>query len=276
MPGKFELHCHSSYSKGATIPCEGIPSPREIVREAKRLGLSGVAITDHSSTAAWDLAKKEARKQGIIFIPGLELETQRGQVIGLGISERIEDGLSLDEALERIGEQGGIAIAPHPFDLRGHGMRNAIKHLDVVEVFNALCTDRIVNRFAEMKARKLGKIMVCGSDAHTLPMLGTAINIIDAQDLDSLLKEIKGGRAGMVRKYIPVREIVEWNRQRFARSYQYLLGYMKENYSRPKLRISRGLLNTFIKSESGFWILAAKASLPLVSAYGAIKLFWDL
>lgn len=276
MPGKFELHCHSSYSKGKAIPVEGIPSPREIVRRAKRIGLSGVAITDHSNTGAWESAGREAKRLGIIFIPGMELETLQGQVIGLGLSECIEDNLPLDEALDRIREQGGLAIAPHPFDLRGHGIRNGIKKLDVVEAFNALCTDRIVNRFAEMKARGLGKSMVAGSDAHTLGMLGTAPNIVEAQGLDSLLREIRMGRAGMVKSYIPVREIVEWNRQRFARSYRYLMGYMRENYSGPKLRISRGLLDTFINSKSNFWTFAAKASLPLISMYGGIRLLWDL
>ncbi len=273
---KFELHCHSHYSKGLTIPYEGIPSPAEIVRKARELGFSGVAITDHSSTRAWDSAGKEARKQGILFIRGLELETREGQVIGLGISERIKDDLPLEEALDRIREQGGLAIAPHPFDLRGHGIRNSIKHLDAVETFNALCTDRLVNRFAEMKARRLGKPMVCGSDAHTLEMLGTAPNLIDARDLDSVLKEISKGRVEIVKNYIPVRYIVEWNRQRFAKSYQYILNYMKENYSSPRLWVSGKLLNTFINSKSNFWTLAAKASLPLLSIYGIFRLLWDL
>lgn len=276
MPGKFELHCHSHYSKGTTIPCEGIPSPVQIIKRVKMLGLSGVAITDHSSTGAWDSARKEARKQGMIFIPGIELETQGGQVIGLGISEMIEDNLPLDEALECIRGQGGLAIAPHPFDLKGHGIRNAIKHLDVVEVFNALCIDRIVNRFAEMKAGKLGKSMVCGSDAHTLEMLGTAPNLIEARDLDSLLKEIRKGRTEIVKRYVPVKTIVEWNRQRFAKSYNHVLDYMKKRYSRPKFWISRKLLNTFINSKSNFWTLTAKTSLPFISLYGGIRLLRDL
>lgn len=276
MLGKFELHCHSKYSKGLTIPHEGIPSPAEIVRRAKRIGLSGVAITDHSSIKAWDSARREARKQGILFIPGIELETQQGQVIGLGISGHIKDNLPLSEALENIKEQGGLAIAPHPFDLRGHGIRNKIKHLDIVEVFNALCSDRLVNRFAEMKARKLGKKMTCGSDAHTLDMLGTAPNLIDAQDLDSLLKEIGKGRVEIIKRYIPLRQIVEWNRHRFAKSYDYMLNYMKESYSRPRLWVSRRLLNTFINSKSNFWTLAAKTSLPFIGIYGSLRLLWDL
>jgi predicted metal-dependent phosphoesterase TrpH len=272
MFSRFELHCHSNYSKGATIPSEGIPSPRDIVRRARDIGLSGVAITDHSSIGSWDSARKEARKQGMMFIPGIELETQEGQVIGLGISEYIKEGLPLDEALDQIRAQGGVSIAPHPFDIRGHGIRNKIRNLDVVEAFNSLCTDRIVNRFAEMKARRLGQPMVCGSDAHTLDMLGVAPNLVEAQDLDSLLRAIKKRGAEMVKRYIPIREIVEWNRQRFAKSYDYMMGYMKERYSRPMLWVSRGLLNTFIESKSNFWTLTAKASLPFLGLYGSIRL----
>jgi predicted metal-dependent phosphoesterase TrpH len=276
MKGKFELHCHSHYSKGVTIPHEGIPSPAEIVRRARRIGLSGVAITDHSGIRGWDSARREAKRQGIVFIPGIELETLSGHVIGLGISGEVKDNMPLPETLDAIREQGGLSIAPHPFDLRGHGIRNGIRHLEVVEAFNALCSDRLVNRFAEMKARKLGKPMVCGSDAHTLDMLGASLNLIDAKDLDSVLKEIRRGRVEMLKGYAPLRSIVEWNRERFAKSYDYMLDYMRESYSRPMFWVSNRLLNTFIKSKSGFWTIAARASLPLISLYGCFRLLFDL
>jgi hypothetical protein len=76
----------------------------------------------------------------------------------------------------------------------------------------------------------------------------------------------------MVKRYIPVREIVEWNRQRFAKSYEYVMGYMRERYSRPRLWVSRGLLNTFIASKSNFWTFTAKASIPFLGLYGSIRL----
>ena len=69
-------------------------------------------------------------------------------------------------------------------------------------------------------------------------MLGVAPNLAEAQDLDSLLKALRKGRTEMVKRYIPVREIVEWNRQRFAQSYDYMMGYMKERGKYPTISIT--------------------------------------
>ena len=49
-------------------------------------------------------------------IPGIELSTSDGEVVGLYIWENIPAGLSLLGAVERIKGQGGIVYLPHPFD----------------------------------------------------------------------------------------------------------------------------------------------------------------
>ena len=76
---QFEIHCHTNHSKGSKIPTEVMMSPKEVVRLAKKRGIDGLAITDHKVTTAWDEARREAKKQGIIFIPGQEIETSDGQ-----------------------------------------------------------------------------------------------------------------------------------------------------------------------------------------------------
>ncbi|MDR1374827.1 MAG: PHP domain-containing protein [Treponema sp.] len=79
----IDLHTHSRASDGSL-------HPDELIREAARRGLRAIALTDHDTIGGLDRAKDEARKQGIIFIPGIEIEIERQvtgefHLLGLGI-----------------------------------------------------------------------------------------------------------------------------------------------------------------------------------------------
>ena len=65
---KFDLHAHTTASDGTLAPAE-------LVGLAKRLGLSGIAVTDHDTTAGWAEAEAEGRRLGVEVIPGLEINT---------------------------------------------------------------------------------------------------------------------------------------------------------------------------------------------------------
>ena len=52
----WDLHCHTVFS-------DGTRTPREMVQEAKSLGLHGVAIADHDTTAGWEEAGPAARSR---------------------------------------------------------------------------------------------------------------------------------------------------------------------------------------------------------------------
>lgn len=66
--GMFDLHTHSLISDGTT-------TPSEIAIQAASIGLAGFALTDHDTTAGWAEARTEALRQGIEFLPGIELTT---------------------------------------------------------------------------------------------------------------------------------------------------------------------------------------------------------
>jgi predicted metal-dependent phosphoesterase TrpH len=69
--GRFDLHTHSTVS-------DGTQPPGEVVAEAARAELAGLALTDHDSTAGWADAIASARAHGIGLIPGVELSTRSG------------------------------------------------------------------------------------------------------------------------------------------------------------------------------------------------------
>lgn len=270
---KFELHCHSHYSKGSKIPWEGIASPRDIIRFAKKNGLSGVAITDHDTIQSWKEAASEARKLGIIFIQGEEISTANGHTIALGINEPIPSGLSVEETVEKIHEQGGLAVAPHPFDLKGDGLKNKMEKTDVIEVFNALNIDKISNWFTGIKAKNLGKPLISGSDAHTKETIGLASNVIEAHDVDSLIKQIKRGNVEFERNYMTSKMIVEWTRERLTLSYFDILQYISENYTPPRAWISRFFLNKFIVSRNRSWNILADVGLNVSRLYEGMRIW---
>jgi predicted metal-dependent phosphoesterase TrpH len=251
---RFELHCHSCYSKGKKIPWEGIPSPKETIRHAKNAGLSGIAITDHNSSGGWKEAAAEAKRLGIVFIPGIEIDSASGHIIGLGVNEKVERDLSADETIEKIRQQGGIAIAPHPFDGEGYGIRHEFTKTDAVEVFNSFDVDRIGNFITARKAGKLGLRVVVGSDAHTLEMIGNSVIKADADDMDSVLKNIKNGSVMLEKRYIETWKIIRWLQERMGRSRNDLMGYIEKNYSGPKAAVSKFLVREFLKNpESVSW-----------------------
>ncbi|MBN2330203.1 MAG: PHP domain-containing protein, partial [Candidatus Aenigmarchaeota archaeon] len=135
---KFELHCHSTHSRGSKIKWEGTASPTQIAGTLKRLGFGGFAITDHDSIGSWHEARRAAKGLGLVFIPALEVSTLSGHLIALGISEQVKSGLTLEETIDLVHDQGGITVAPHPLDVREEGIRKEFHKADAVEVFNSL------------------------------------------------------------------------------------------------------------------------------------------
>ncbi len=267
---EIELHAHTHHSRGKKIPVEAFMSPTDLVREAKRLRLDAVAITDHSTSEGWKEALEAGKKHGIIVIPGIEIETEGGHLIGLNLNEFIPDKMSVEETVGRIREQGGLSVAPHPYDLRREGIRDSFTKADAVEVFNSINIDRISNRIAEKRARQEGKPMVVGSDAHSREMLGRSINRVKADSLDSAMREIKSGRVGFTRSYIPMEVMVSWTRDRMLHSYPDILEYISRNYSWPRSSISRYLLKSFVMSDHPGWIRFGNFSLWMARRYGSL------
>jgi len=266
---RIELHCHSHHSHGTKLPIEGIPSPREIVKRAERIGLGGVAILDHNSFRAFREGRAEARRRGILLIPGEEMTSGKGHVLGIGISEFIPGGLSLEETIERIHEQGGLAIAPHPFDVKGDGIGEGFRKCDAVEVFSSMNLDRFSNFLAEKKAGSMPR--TAGSDAHTLEMLGNSVNIIDADSVDSVLREIRKGRVSYLRGYARAGQIRRWAYQRLSGSREIAVEYVNGNYSPLKRWVSLRLMDRFLENQGGVFSFLAKFGISCSCGYGAVK-----
>ncbi|MFH1761753.1 MAG: PHP domain-containing protein, partial [bacterium] len=67
-----DLHIHSLHS-------DGIWSVREILSNAKKLGLRAVSITDHDTVKALDIAQEISKEYSIEVVPGIELSSTHKQ-----------------------------------------------------------------------------------------------------------------------------------------------------------------------------------------------------
>jgi hypothetical protein len=70
-----DLHTHSYYS-------DGLMSPKELVRLAKKRKIKNIALTDHDSVNGVNEAIKEGKKVGVRIIPGVELRTDLSEILG--------------------------------------------------------------------------------------------------------------------------------------------------------------------------------------------------
>jgi len=177
---KIDIHTHSSYS-------DGVNTPGEMVRYAKKIGLDGIAITDHNVIDGAIKALKY-NSEDFTVIPGIEVSSEEGHILGLGITELIERAIPAEEVVERIHELGGIAIAAHPYDRFRSGVGDLIYKIDfdAIEVINGrtILTTRDMRKIAKnIKLPKVG-----GSDAHSLDELGSVSIVVDNDPIESILK----------------------------------------------------------------------------------------
>ena len=180
--GKADMHLHSLYSDG-TVSVQALLDHAEAATD-----LDVIAITDHERIDG-ALRGREIHAAGdysFEFVVGEEVTTRRGHVLALFISERIPALRPLPETIERIHDQGGIAIAAHPMApltpslgtrslLAVHGTPDRRQRLDGIELMNPSAAGR-ARRTARsrLNAEVLRLAEVGNSDAHVLEGIGTA------------------------------------------------------------------------------------------------------
>lgn len=197
QPLKLDLHNHTYYS------ADGLMSPAALLGAAKAKGIACVAVTDHNTVEGALEAVRLADADLTLprVIPGIELSTMDGEVVGLYVWENIPAGLSLFEAVERIRGQGGIVYLPHPFDRLRRGSVSRRERLraaelaDIVEVVNGRALCRRAGDKSLALAARLGKAQGAGSDAHRAAEVGTASVVVEAfPSQDILVSLINRGR----------------------------------------------------------------------------------
>jgi len=196
---KIDLHVHTHYSYDSLI------TPEDLVFYAKKRGLDGVAITDHDRT---DGALKIAKETDVLIIPGIEVSSSNGHVLGLNAQEPIPQGLSADETVDRIHEAGGMAVACHPVGFfKGKLGKHINSKFDAVEVINSSAFPfNYAVKNSQKIASQLGLTKVGGSDAHYGPEIGCAYTVVEAElEVEKIIKALRKGLCQPFGRAIPLK-----------------------------------------------------------------------
>ena len=177
----LDMHVHSTCSRDSLIQVN------DILKIWETLGILSV-ICDHNTTHGSELLSREIRMRGC-DIPGIiaeEILTSQGEIIGLFLSEEIPPHLSAAETLDRIHDQGGLSLVPHPFctyrstSLGRAGLDRLNGRIDLVEGYNSRVLRDHENLLARSYAIEKGKLITAGSDAHTSGELGRTFLAVPA------------------------------------------------------------------------------------------------
>lgn len=186
MSFKLDLHIHTE-AHGSTV------LPHDKLRHSiKQNGIDGVAVTNFSdiSNAVW-LKKKLS---DCIIIVGQEVWTQDGHIIGLGLKERIDDWQSASDTVGLIHDQGGIAVAPHPYLNLGIGGKIRNLAIDAVEAYSAIIgTTLIFNYLAKRVARQCELPQIASSDTMDAKLVGRSYTNVLTTECGEILNTIKEG-----------------------------------------------------------------------------------
>ena len=209
-----DLHLHTTYSDGRAAPVD-------VLNKAIEIGLSVIAITDHDRIDGAVLAAAAALGTDCEVVIGEEISSAGGHVAGLFLKSAVPPGLSVAATIAAIHEQGGLAVAVHPFyrlgGARGVGPAAAGLAWDAIEVENASPGTMLANRRARQAQASWARAATGGSDAHILPAVGAAVTTFPGRGAADLRHALETGNTNWVRANrspaLAIRALV-WSLQR--------------------------------------------------------------
>lgn len=206
MLGKADLHIHTTYS-------DGMGTVSAVLEAASRTDLDVIAITDHDTVRGALDARDRAGRFRVQVIPGIEISTAEGHLVALFVERPVPAGLPLTETVLRVGELGGLCIAPHPKapwmpSLTPLSISRALEHPDVaqilvgIEVYNGGLPSLRNNRQAQMFANQTSLSQLANSDSHLLWTIGLCATTFPGNSVEQLRDALK---SRLVRPYIQPR-----------------------------------------------------------------------
>ena len=92
--------------------------PADLVRAAVAAGLDLIAVCDHDTMAAAAEVAVRGEEAGLAVVRGQEITTRwpaQTHVVGWFLERPVRSRMSLEDTVDAIHDQGGLAVIPHPF-----------------------------------------------------------------------------------------------------------------------------------------------------------------
>jgi hypothetical protein len=109
-------------------------------------------------------------------IVGQEIDTREGVVVGLFLTNSVPDGLSLEDSLRRVRDQGGVTVIPHPESAVAPPPEALRAVADLIDCHEGLTPARPAAQATEaaLLLQRAGLVVTAGSAAAAPTELGTA------------------------------------------------------------------------------------------------------
>jgi predicted metal-dependent phosphoesterase TrpH len=216
-----------------TTVSDGWPTPQELVdHAARRAKLDVIAVTDHDTIEGALRARDHAaRRARFHVIVGEEVSSRDGHIVALFLERRVRPGMSAAATVDAIHDQGGLAVAVHPFwrtqrrirsgPVHGVGWLAAELDFDAIEVENATPGFYLVNQLAHRLNLGLGAAELGSSDAHILDAVGRAFTEFPGKTPEALRAAIEAEKTVARRRRYRAVGLVRYaawglNHQRYA------------------------------------------------------------
>jgi predicted metal-dependent phosphoesterase TrpH len=168
-----------------------------VIAEAKRRQLDVIAITDHDHLEGFkrvaDLLARSEPEHSLSDIPGIEVTTRQGHLLGLFIQRPIKMLRSVEWSIDAIKEQGGLVVIPHPMGRLVPSLsRKKIEELlergfaiDGLEVYNPSPANRAQRQEVLKLNAGWGLAQTGGSDAHFWQHIGSGYTTFAGQTVEA-------------------------------------------------------------------------------------------
>ena len=191
----YDLHVHTNYSY------DGFIDAKKVGEYANKIGLNGVAITDHEAFDGFKVARDNNKYKNIEIIPGEEVKSELGDILCLCIKREIVSRRFID-IIDEVVEQNGLIILPHPYKYHDPIIFSYMNSFHGVESINGRADDYSENLKEEVK-NYTNLVKTGGSDAHLPWELGnvvTQIEVLEKYNNYSFCEIIKNGKVRPVRR----------------------------------------------------------------------------
>jgi predicted metal-dependent phosphoesterase TrpH len=161
-----DIHVHTTCS-------DGRPTPEQLAARLSRSRLSVVAVTDHDTIEGALRVEDALAGAGPEIVIGTEVTSADGHVLALFVGRDVPPGRSAEWTIDAIHDQGGLAVAAHPFSVvLGVGELAARLPFDAVELVNGSPLMEVPNARSIRRLARLRTALVGGSDAHVTAAVG--------------------------------------------------------------------------------------------------------
>jgi hypothetical protein len=208
---RADPHCHTDAS-------DGMVTPAELVDAAVKAGLDLIAVCDHDTMASVREAQARGEAAGLTVVAGQEVTTKgpaQTHILGWFLERPIARGMSIEDTVAAIHEQGALVIIPHPFmpvyfgSIQPGMLRRLIERerVDGIEMLSTVpvggARRKLLNGFYDANRERLGAA-IGASDCHFGAQdLGRALTTYDG-DFRAAVMECTTKPTPGVRHRVPI------------------------------------------------------------------------